>query len=365
MKIDMHYYGVYVLARAAGVNREAAEIIATASQFVDDNGMSEPSNLFDDGSRFYYKATGHHPKDVKENLNEKDQRHVWVPFHFMPGNKGADFAQRLICQMDSPIANDMKEHNLSLFDRPYYLELMGITAHVYADTFAHYGFSGISHPLNMIAEDSIEHLNFENPEIEAYVLGKAASFLKEFDISVLNLSSLLIQHGQSMIKFGSLGHGAALTNPDRPYLKWKYTTVFPSGEPVERENTNDFMKACERLHEMFRLFLEVQPIYADNSGSDFNTIADQIQSILQVQAPKKDRIKSWQEASRSGDLFPGSGETIPEYGGENWLALRDKMGGSDSSIILDEPVYKFYQAAQAHRSYVLRDLLPEYGLVVA
>ncbi len=40
MQIDMHYYGVYTLARAAGVNREAAEVIATVAQFVDDNGKS-------------------------------------------------------------------------------------------------------------------------------------------------------------------------------------------------------------------------------------------------------------------------------------------------------------------------------------
>lgn len=365
MQIDMHYYGVYALARAAGVNREAAKIIATASQFVDDNGRSKPSNLFDDGSRFYYKATGHHPKDIKANLEEEDQRHVWVPFHFIPGNEGENFAQRLVCQMDSQVSNDMKEYNLSLTEWPYYLELIGITAHVYADTFAHYGFSGISHPLNMIAEDSIEHLNFESPEIEAYVLGKTASFFKKYDISLPNLASMLIQHGQSMIKFGSLGHGAALTNPDRPYLSWRYTTVFPSSNPIERENTIDFMKACERLHEMFRLFLEVQPIYADSSGRDFNTIADRVLSILQVQAPKEVRIKSWQEASRAGDLFLGSGEDIPEYGGEDWLEKKDKMGGSDSSLILNEPVYKFYQAAQAHRSHVLRDLLPKYGLVVA
>ena len=36
MQLDMHFYGVYALARAAGLKPETAEIVACASQFVDD-----------------------------------------------------------------------------------------------------------------------------------------------------------------------------------------------------------------------------------------------------------------------------------------------------------------------------------------
>jgi len=36
MQIDMHYYGVYAIARLAGLRPEAARTIATASQYVDD-----------------------------------------------------------------------------------------------------------------------------------------------------------------------------------------------------------------------------------------------------------------------------------------------------------------------------------------
>lgn len=34
-----------------------------------------------------------------------------------------------------------------------------------------------------------------------------------------------------------------------------------------------------------------------------------------------------------------------------------------SEEALDKPVYQFYQAAALHRVYVLRDLLPEHGIV--
>ena len=36
MQIDMHFYGTYALARAAGIKPDSAHTIAYASQFVDD-----------------------------------------------------------------------------------------------------------------------------------------------------------------------------------------------------------------------------------------------------------------------------------------------------------------------------------------
>ncbi len=364
MQIDMHYYGTYALARAAGIRQEAAKIIATAAQFVDDSARKGASNLFDDGSRFYYQATAHHAEDLK-NHEEEDQRHVWVPFHFIPGNEGETFPERLICQKDSNLANDMIDYNLSLSDRPYFLELVGITAHVYADTFAHHGFSGISHQLNMITDGSLALLNLKNAEIEDYLRRKTESFLKKYDITLPNVVSAIVERGSTLLSEGVVGHGAVLTNPDRPYLQWRYVTEHPQSEPVERENLLDFMEGCEKLHRLFRRFLEVWPKYTENSGLDFDTISDRVHSVLEEQVPKEGRIAVWQQAARSGDLFSSAGEMIPEYEGDSWISRRDSMGGDDSLNILDEPVYRFYQAAQAHRSHVLRDLLPGYGLVVA
>ena len=36
MQLDMHYYGTYAMARAAGLKPQVCITIATASQFVDD-----------------------------------------------------------------------------------------------------------------------------------------------------------------------------------------------------------------------------------------------------------------------------------------------------------------------------------------
>ena len=136
MQIDMHYHGVYAMARAAGLTREASGRIATASELVDDNAEQEHVE-FGDGGRLDLMPTAHHTTDTA-NLNEEMQRKVWVPFHFIPGNRGRTVAERLVCRKDSAIAREVVEHAVRMANRAFGPQLIGITAHVYADTFSHY-----------------------------------------------------------------------------------------------------------------------------------------------------------------------------------------------------------------------------------
>ena len=140
MQLDMHYYGTFCLARAAGLRLDVAQTIATAAQFVDDNTATTHLS-FEDGAEVYAEATAHHAADLS-NLSDEDQRKVWIPFHFLPGNEGVGYTEQLKCRMDSEIAREMVKHHLGLRNASYASELMGIAAHVYADTFSHYGFSG-------------------------------------------------------------------------------------------------------------------------------------------------------------------------------------------------------------------------------
>jgi len=161
------------MARAAGLKKEVCETIATAAQFVDDHAEKE-SVEFRDGARLDVEATAHHTINVK-NLDREDQRQIWVPFHFLPGNEGDIYTQRLVCKKDSEIAQEVIKFNLSLLDQPFALPLVGITAHVYADTFSHYGFSGVSSRANKIVNDSIEFHSLD-PKIEEYIKDKAKEF---------------------------------------------------------------------------------------------------------------------------------------------------------------------------------------------
>jgi len=79
MQIDMHYYGTYAMARAAGLNREASTVIATAAQFVDDNADKE-NVWFRDGARIDGNATAHHAFDYLLAL--------WFFRHKLPKEQG-------------------------------------------------------------------------------------------------------------------------------------------------------------------------------------------------------------------------------------------------------------------------------------
>lgn len=363
MQVDMHYYGTYAMARAAGLRPDICKVIATAAQFVDDNGLNQ-TEVMRDGARVDLYATAHHATNVK-NLDEQDQRHVWVPFHFLPGNIGDSYTERMICRMDGPVARQMVDHHLELADAPFAVELLGITAHVYADTFSHYGFSGISSRWNRVRQETIE-LHGLGEEIEKYLRDKEALFFKRHGESggiLKNIRSFLLDSAEKLS--GALGHGGVATYPDRPYLEWQFVYEFDkSGQPVPRNNHDTFLKGCEALHRMFREFAYERPDLTADSGRDFITIRDRVSDILAVQAPCDGRIQAWQAAVAAGDIYVGN-DTIPVYDEHEWHMQRGNLSTlEDSKQALKLPVFRFYQAAALHRTYILRDLLPRHDLVI-
>jgi hypothetical protein len=360
MKSDMHYYGTWAMARAAGLTAEAATIIATSAQFVDDNAQRDRV-LFRDGGRMDVAATAHHPFDL-ENIDDEDQRRIWVPFHFLPGDEGEGFTERLVCRKDSAIAKEMLAHHLELTRLPCYLHLLGVAAHVYADTFSHYGFSGVSSRRNKVVNDSFEFHELL-PDIEEYILEKARSFQQRFGREgglLANIKSWFVE-----ALSGALGHGAAVTYPDRPYLIWR-VTFEGDQHPCHRDNPRTFLEASEALHRFFGQVAERAPEHRAAPGVPFEAIRETVRAILHTQAPKQGRIDRWQQAARTGTLFAAGPEEIPPYDPTTWnLMFRALAEGEDSTQALSSPVYRFYQAASLHRTYVLRELLPGHGLVVS
>ena len=364
MQLDMHYYGTYAMARAGGLEAETAKMVATCAQFVDDN-VADGSVEFEDGARIDSEATAHHAVDL-ENLAPDDQRQVWVPFHFLPGNEGDTYTERLKCRMDSDVVRDMRDHHLTLAEQPFAPALIGIAAHVYADTFSHYGFSGVSSRGNKVENDSFQFGGDLSPDMHDYITGKAAKFFREKKGGGLfkNIKSWL---GETLS--GALGHGSVATYPDRPYLAWSFD--YEREDAVEgrhsmRDNQETFLAGCRALHEMFRRFAEAGPAaYRSDDGREFDQIADRVAAVLATQANKETRCEAWRRAAGTGAIFGGDGEEIPDYDGQAWNARWRELDGSEHSPdVLAEPIWLFYQAAAVHRTYVLRDLLPQHGLVV-
>jgi hypothetical protein len=125
------------------------------------------------------------------------------PFHFLPGNGGllagekptGTFIEKLICKPDSYTARDMLRSMMGDKDKTYSLHRLGITVHVYADTFAHQGFSGVNQKINEVSDLSS---------------GNAESFFES--MKNFFMSSMF-----------PLGHGASISHPDKPFLTWRYT----------------------------------------------------------------------------------------------------------------------------------------------
>ncbi len=370
MQTDMHYYGTYAMARAAGIDQETCRQIASFAQFVDDNAEDKVIES-DNGAIINLVATAHHTTH-KQNLDKDNQRYVWVPFHFLPGAEGEGYTERLKCRKNSQIAQAMVDHYLSLSDKPYAIGLMGVAAHVYADTFSHYGFSGISSRGNRVIQDAIEFHDLSS-EMRSYITEKARSFWNKKGEQgglfsnfrkIVEREKEKAEAAAAELFSGALGHGPVHTYPDRPYLGWTYQYE-RSGESITRNNHEDFLEACEALHSMFSSFADVRPDLRSDEGKNFSDIQKIVGEVLATQAGKQDRIKKWQQAAESGELFAAGGELIPEYSDSEWLEQRDSLADAETPAdTLDYPVFRFYQAAAIHRTYVLRDLLPESGLIV-
>jgi hypothetical protein len=125
MQIDFHHAVTYVVARLSGFKQEKAEIIAHAAQYVDDATSSGT-------------------------------------VHFLPGNNDLEagenpnggFINKIVCSKNNPIAKEMVRQAIIEKDKPYGLHRLGITMHVYADTWAHQKFAGVLHDINEV-EDAL------------------------------------------------------------------------------------------------------------------------------------------------------------------------------------------------------------------
>jgi hypothetical protein len=346
MEKDIHYFGTYAMALAAGIPKHDAAVIAYAAQFTDDSTRYD-SETHRDGGLIYGIATAHHPPQVllrlflRPKFDEEEQRRIWIPFHFLPGGIGDTFHERILCVKDSPIANEMLENHLVFAEKKAYrLELIGICAHVYADTFSHYGFSGLRSEFNRVVQNSITLMEDLPRSLTEAILARARNFF--------------VNHADML----GLGHGSVATMPDRPYLKW--TFEFERRRPGNgvrsiRNNQEASLEACENLHDFFSRFARQQ--YAEANPRPFADIRDTVHDVLCFPGREHEREEKWKKS--------GLVEGIPNYDPTDWENGKkefEKRGASQDGIGLN--IYRFYQAATYHRYYVLKDLLPSHGIAV-
>lgn len=356
VNIDFHHAVTYLVARLAGFTDPDARTISHSAQYVDD-ATDEGLISFDNGAMYRRLATAHRALDYK-NFASLANRLVWIPFHFLPGNGGLDpdrdpegkFIRKLITLPDSPVARRMCEDAILDQHRPYHLHRLGIVAHVYVDTWAHQGFAGVNHRVNIVRDVRQEGV------VDQGFQRKAMRFFQGF-----------VQQ-----RVPPIGHGAALSYPDRPYLRWSYINGLD--ELVERDNPRIFVQAADALYRMFRRYRladphrEVDGLSADLKGMLHHRFAtfDEPDERL--------RHRRWLDALAADEF--GIGPIELDYvakGPGSWRAqalvypapeTRERRFPYDDAF-LESDWKRFHDAAKAHRRSIVDDVLPSFGICVA
>lgn len=360
MQIDFHHAVTYIIARLANLSHEQAEIVAHAAQYVDD-AINTGYIKFDNRSNYSRIATAHQMLDYR-NFEALSNSHTWVPFHFLPGNDlkraGSNcnrrFIYKMICKPNSYIAQDMLRECIKVKNRPYGLHLLGIAMHTYADTWAHYGFCGIQHEINR-ASNIMVYSN-DTPVEDSNILNKLSSFFTD-----------MFDQAKSQFISGVLpiGHGAVLSYPDLPYLKWQYTNGL--GDVIIRDNPTDYVIAIQAMH---RAIMRFNNSTGTIPARDLSLMHD---TIRQLDYPEKEeRHRVWLQMIREGRFSFGAANleyTAKGEGSWKYEALHTRKIVDDT-----DEVYKydhgflssnwklFHDAAILHRFNILRNILPRYGI---
>lgn len=364
MQVDFHHAATYVIARYAGFNHRDAETIAYCSQYVDD-ATNRGTIVFENGAMYDRIASAHKMLDYS-NFQELANHQVWIPFHFLPGNGGLhagenpgdSFIHKIICRPDSHVARRMVASCIREQETPYGLHRLGITMHVYADTWAHQGFAGVQNEVNRITALD------DNDEVDTAFLARLKNSFGDWFESV---SSSFV--GDAL----PLGHGAALSHPDKPFLSWRYRDH--AGNIVKRNNTETFMTAADQMCRA------MQRYRVRNPEADVDGLADYQAANLRRMFTETtsdsgdDRHAAWLAAIARGEFgFPAQPLKYRPKGLGSWKyqalstrKVKDRKGDRyvyDSSFMASD--WKlFHDALQVHRLKIIRDILPRYGICVA
>lgn len=360
MQIDFHHTVTYILARIAGFEHDHAVVIAHSAQYVDD-AVFQGTLTFSNGAMYSHINSAHKLLDYR-NFERLADHHVWVPFHFLPGNitnDDTDFYQKIICRPNSMIAQEMVNACVQNQNTWFSLHQLGITMHVYADTWAHQGFAGVIHEENNIRD--IKILDDQNNK-------------NAFDDQLKRFFGDIFDDVKSTFvgTVSPLGHGAALTCPDQPYLKWQYTDC--NGKIIKRDNTEIFIDACEAMYHVMSRYIQ-QDINAKVNPFPIKT-ADALRRCFKQFNDPDARVRHplWLKAIQEGQFgFPGVSLHYVDQGSGAWKydALGKDYDQYESHTFLYQHAFLksnwklFHDALQFHRLTIINQILPKYGMCLA
>ena len=156
MDREFHYFATGLIALRAGFRERDAEIIARASQFVDENNVGLRVRDQNHPERMYQNAISQTVDILRPQI---ELMRIYPLFHFLPGDPGAEPAKRSDGKMhilnttpDSDVANELLD--LACKAQPdIRLYRIGVASHAFADTWAHQNFVGWYDSFNSMGLD--------------------------------------------------------------------------------------------------------------------------------------------------------------------------------------------------------------------
>ncbi len=295
MDRDFHYYGTVLAAYRAGFSVDEARLIGTSAQFIDDctETLTHSGRIFLGNCRarqfnvkmgngtvypFFPVITSvYGVADWVPTSNADENRQIWMPFHFLPGNfpgqrskfvelRGTVDAQgelvedsaqsiQLLCRPRSDSAQHMINFarqayaHIKPIDPELALMLIGCVMHVFADTYAHQDFAGTaSYALNGVENDVSDNPGrftlYGRWDGAKWQPNKATFRKIVWPREVVFSPDWLNRYppGAKISDKSSVGHGQVGHMPDCSTIAYWYKPVW-SPEPILRNNPQQYMDA--------------------------------------------------------------------------------------------------------------------------
>jgi hypothetical protein len=269
MNINFHYHTIKAAAIHAGFPEEDAQTIASYSQFVDDYSQFTPMHLKNIPTFAQHLAQHHKAKDIWEfhpittgfeNLIEttrllepENQKNILIPFHFIPTQKlNTKVNDRRNWRVQPTNLENTSEPSLIrdlLIDakqkyqtHPYPSNLIriGILLHIYADTYAHQGFSG--------------YRNWENYSYITQVTDNTNN------TNITKTYRPFLYYLSPAIGHANVGHAVDDTNISFTMKQKAKRTSIKYSEIYHRNNTQDFLYATHQIINYLRSCLQKEPL---------------------------------------------------------------------------------------------------------
>jgi hypothetical protein len=345
MEKDFHFYTIYVLCRANGMRPDFSKIVAYASQHTDDAKYGHVLE-FRNGGRFEQLLTAHKFLALG-SLSKATQYDIYLTYHFIPGNIGSRFQEKLVCRRDSEIAKRMVTEPSRLQGKPYQLHRFGIALHTYADTWMHSDFSGVMTDLNDITDVQVmTERGWEKPA---------------------NLARQVLSH-----LIGHPGHWEADPYPDEPFREWRFVQKY-SQEEIQRKNWELCRDAGKAVYQNISAFLEHNPSFRTSQPVPWEYLVDSLTALFKTAGTLDERCRVWMDMinlSRLGFSCEVDDRDIV-YDELEWfrtaVAVEKDDTGKDVYVRQgDFPRSNwkcFHDAAASHRFFVLKELLAQEGII--